>query len=313
MQNADKIKCEVCGNKDINRFISYIKKENYKLLKCEECSFVFIPLFYRKSIPYENYRDEEVLSEVRKGNNWLKYKRHSLRISLLKKQKKKGKLLDVGCGWGHFLYTAKKKGFDSLGIELSELMHSYATNDLNLNVLRQDFFKADVQENSFDIITMWDVLEHIENPKEALEKVNSLLKDDGIFVFQVPQIDSIVAKKQKENWSMISIEHINYFSKATVETFLRNNGFEPIKIKSSFEFKLFIMFTVLPLLKRRKNKNISKDQISNSERQSFFNKFTKFPHFILVIIMFFHDILYKAMTNIKVGEEMIVIAKKKKV
>lgn len=306
-----KIVCEVCGNDDPERFSELYDKGEYKIISCDFCEFVFIPIIYRKRIDYEDYRDEEVLAEVRKGNNSLKIKRHKLRIRFIRKFVKNARLFDIGAGWGHFLYTAKLSGFDTDGVEISKLMHFYAENDLGLNIRHGDFFKLEIPENHYDVVTMWDVLEHIDEPGKAVSKVHKILKENGLFILQVPQIDSYISKKQKENWGMFSLEHISYFSKSTMEKFLERYGFELLKIKSSYEFKQYIMFTLLPVLKKRKDKGLKKESISNSERQGFFNKITKLPHFILVTIMFFHNIIYNLLSIFNIGEEMIVVAKKK--
>lgn len=311
MEYNSNIKCEVCGNNNVDKFSLKFSRQDFKVVHCNICEFDFIPQYYRKDIPYENYRDEAVLESVRKGNNYIKFRRHKIRIELIKKFQKSGKLYDVGVGWGHFLHTAQTLGFESSGVEISELMHHYACKDLKLNVSHNDFYNLDLAENSFDIVTMWDVLEHISEPSKAVEKVNYILKKDGYFVLQVPQIDSKVAKRQKQNWSMMSIEHINYFSKNSVKTLLKNQGFEVIKYKSSYELKLFLMFTVLPWLKRNKTKSADKPKITNAERQNFFNKFTKIPKPFIWLGLLAHDVIYKFMSAINYGEEMIVIARKK--
>jgi 2-polyprenyl-3-methyl-5-hydroxy-6-metoxy-1,4-benzoquinol methylase len=311
MEYNQNVNCEVCGNKNPDNFSLKFTRSDFKVAECNDCGFVFIPQFYREQIPYENYRDEEVLESVRRGNNYIKIRRHKLRLKLIKKYVKSGNLYDIGVGWGHFLYTAKLMGFDASGVEISELMHHYATNDLKLSVVHDNFFNLNLPENNWDIATMWDVLEHINEPEKAVQKVYSMLKPGGYFVLQVPQIDSKVAKRQKQNWSMMSLEHINYFSKKTVKTLLEKNGFELVKYKSSYELKLFLMFTLLPWLKRKKTKTEEKPAITNSERQNFFNKVTKLPKFVIWIGLLAHDIIYKTLTCLNFGEEMIVIARKK--
>lgn len=311
MEYNQNIHCEVCGNRDTQKFSLKFDRPDFKVAECSDCGFVFIPQFYREQIPYENYRDEEVLQSVRNGNNYIKIRRHKLRLKLIKKYVKPGNLYDVGVGWGHFLYTAKLMGYDASGVEMSELMHHYSTTDLCLPVVHDNFFNLSLTESNWDVVTMWDVLEHIQEPGKAVEKVHKMLKPGGYFVFQVPQIDSKVAKRQKQQWSMMSIEHINYFSKNSVKTLLKAKGFEVVKFKSSYELKLFLMFTLLPWLKRKKAKNNAKPVITNSERQNFFNKVTKMPKFVIWLGLLAHDIIYKTLTCLNYGEEMIVVARKK--
>ncbi|HOZ29510.1 MAG TPA: class I SAM-dependent methyltransferase [Bacteroidales bacterium] len=311
MEYKTNIHCEVCGNSDPEKFFTKFERKDFKVAECMNCGFDFIPQFYREQIPYENYRDEEVLESVRRGNNYIKVRRHKLRLKLIKKYVKSGKLYDIGVGWGHFLYTAKIMGFEASGVEISELMHHYATNDLKLDVVHDNFFSLDLPADNWDVATMWDVLEHINEPDKAIEKVHGILKTGGYFVLQVPQIDSKVARKQKENWSMMSIEHINYFSKKSIKTLLEAKGFEVVKYKSSYELKLFLMFTVLPWLRRRKTKSKEKPVLTNSERQNFFNKVTKLPKFVVWLGLLMHDIVYNTLTMLNYGEEMIVVARKK--
>jgi 2-polyprenyl-3-methyl-5-hydroxy-6-metoxy-1,4-benzoquinol methylase len=311
MEYNQNINCEVCGNNNHENFSLKFTRPDFKVAQCNDCGFVFIPQFYREQIPYENYRDEEVLESVRRGNNYIKIRRHKLRLKLIKKYVKTGNLYDIGVGWGHFLFTAKLMGFDASGVEISELMHHYASNDLKLSVVHDNFFNLNLPNNHWDVATMWDVLEHINEPEKAVKKVNQLLKPGGYFVLQVPQIDSEVAKRQKQDWSMMSLEHINYFSKKTIKTLLEKNGFELVKYKSSYELKLFLMFTLLPWLKRKKEKSETKPKITNSERQNFFNKVTKLPKFLIWLGLLAHDIIYNTLTCLNYGEEMIVVARKK--
>lgn len=311
MEYKTNIHCEVCGNSDPKKFFTKFERNDFKVTECVNCSFVFIPQFYREQISYENYRDKEVLESVRRGNNYIKIRRHKLRLKLIKKYVKSGKLYDIGVGWGHFLFTAKLMGFEASGVEISELMHHYATNDLKLDVVHDNFFNLNLPADNWDVATMWDVLEHINEPDKAIEKVHSILKNGGYFVLQVPQIDSKVARKQKENWSMMSIEHINYFSKKSIKTLLEAKGFEVVKYKSSYELKLFLMFTVLPWLRRRKTKTKEKPVLTNSERQNFFNKVTKLPKFVIWLGLLMHDIVYNTLTMLNYGEEMIIVARKK--
>jgi ubiquinone/menaquinone biosynthesis C-methylase UbiE len=311
MNYKNNILCEVCGNSNPNEFAVKFERNDFLVTECNKCGFVFIPQFFREQIPYENYRDEEVLESVRRGNNYIKIRRHKLRLKLIKKYVKSGKLYDIGVGWGHFLYTAKLLGFETSGVEISELMHHYATTDLKLDVVHDNFFNLDLPDNNWDVATMWDVLEHINEPDKAIEKVWGILKPGAYLVLQVPQIDSKVARKQKEKWSMMSIEHINYFSKESIKTLLEAKGFEVVKYKSSYELKLFLMFTVLPWLKRKKASSGEKQSISNSERQNFFNKVTKLPKFVIWLGLLAHDIIYNTLSLLNFGEEMIVVARKK--
>ena len=302
------IECKVCKNQ--NDFELAFKKQDLEIVRCKNCSFVFIPPFFRKQIQYTDYKDESVLKQIRLGNDWLKIQRHRLRFKTIQKYKPKGKLFDLGVGWGHFLYTGKLLGYETEGIEISEMPYIYASEDLKLNVQHIDFFDLKEKKGYYDIITMWDVLEHIDDCDLVIQKCSRMLKVGGILVIQVPQIDSYFAKKYKEKWKMMGLDHVNYFSKKTISNLLQQNGFEIKKIKSSMELKLFLMYVLFPKIQKLKKKGTSK-KINAATRQEYYNKKVNKPKWMLIIMVFFHNILYQTLSFFKIGEEMIVIAEKK--
>jgi 2-polyprenyl-3-methyl-5-hydroxy-6-metoxy-1,4-benzoquinol methylase len=306
--------CCVCDNKNPSDFKILYQKEKFSVIECNKCSFTFIPPYFRKQVSYENYKDENVANAVRNGNNFVKIERHKLRYDLIKKYKSSGSLFDLGAGWGHFMLTGQMLGYDVYGIEISEQPYLYSKNDLKLPVDHIDFFDMK-EDKKFDIVTMWDVLEHIDKADDVIAKCARITAKDGYIVIQVPQIDSYFAKRHKDNWKMMGLDHVNYFGKKSITQLLKKHGYEVKTIKSSFEIKLFIMYTILPLLKRlRGNKKQTQQQanstIKASERQQYFNTFTEKPLWKLKLYMKIHNVIYKTLEALRIGEEMIVVAKK---
>ena len=311
---AEDIHCCVCHNHDVQKFKLKYQKEKYAVVVCDTCDFHFIPPYYRKKIEYSNYKNANVTEAIRNGNNWLKVQRHKLRFQFVSKFVKKGKLFDLGAGWGHFMLAAKELGYDIYGVEISEEPYKYCVNDLKLPVDHIDFFNLD-ENKKFDVITMWDVLEHIDKADVFLQKCHKLTADGGYLILQVPQIDSYFSKKQKNNWNMMGLDHVNYFSLKTMKQILANNGYEMVAVKSSFEIKLFIMYSILPILKRfkgnrKKSVHETNVNINAAERQQFFNKVTAKPMWQLKLFVFIHNILYNLLSFLNIGEEMMVAAKK---
>lgn len=193
---AEDIRCCVCGNKDPNKIHLKYQKHNCAIVTCDICNFYFIPPFYRKQIKYEQYKNAEVTAAVRSGNNWVKIQRHKLRFKFIQKFVKSGRLFDLGAGWGHFMLAGKELGYDVHGIEIAEQPYLYCVNDLKLPVDHIDFFDMD-ESKKFDVITMWDVLEHIDKADDFLSKCSRLNKPGSYLFIQVPQIDSYFAKSIK--------------------------------------------------------------------------------------------------------------------
>jgi 2-polyprenyl-3-methyl-5-hydroxy-6-metoxy-1,4-benzoquinol methylase len=311
---CEDIRCSVCGNQTCSDFDLKYQKENFSVVICKKCNFYFIPPYYRKRVEYTQYKNEAVTNAVRAGNNWVKIQRHKLRFKFIRKFVKSGKLFDLGAGWGHFMLAGKELGYDVYGVEISEQPYLYCVNDLKLPVDHIDFFQMD-ESKKFDIITMWDVLEHIDKADDFVDKCARLTKPGGYLVLQVPQIDSFIAKRQEDSWTMMGLDHVNYFGRDTITRLLAGKGFEVVKIKSSFEIKMFIMYTILPLLKRFKSRKKQSLREANStinaaERQQYFNKVTSKPMWQLKLFIFIHNIIYNTLSFLNIGEEMMVVARR---
>ncbi len=301
------IECRVCHNRNENEFSKKFYKDGVDIVQCNQCGFVFIPPFYRERINYNEYKDENSLKAVIAGNDWLKIQRHKLRYKTIQKYCKAGKLFDLGVGWGHFLHTGRLLGYEVAGIEMAKMPFTYAREYLKLPVIEIDFFDYKPLMDYYDLLTMWDVLEHIDNCDKAVEKCALMLKTGGLLVIQVPQIDSFIAKRHKENWQAMGLDHVNYFSKETITYFLERKGFKVVRIKSSIEVKLFLMYSLLDKIRRKKGA----DKATQAERQIYFNDKVNRPEWQLKIIVLAHNALYNLLSFLHIGDEMIVIAQKK--
>ncbi|MHB9055523.1 MAG: class I SAM-dependent methyltransferase [Paludibacteraceae bacterium] len=307
-KTLEDIQCRVCGNRDVSKFSkAYTAKDGTSIVKCSACDFVFIPPYYRKQIDYTEYKNEDSLKAVVAGNDWLKIQRHKLRYRTVRKYCKKGKLFDLGVGWGHFLYTGRLLGYEVEGIEMASMPFTYAKEYLNLPVKKIDFFDYLPKTDYYDVITLWDELEHIDLCDKAVEKCHTMLIEGGYLIFQVPQIDSYIAKKQKENWQAMGLDHVNYFSPDTAAKLLNSKGFEVMEIKSSIEIKLFLMYSFLD----KKRKKTTDTPATQAERQEHFNKTIKRPKWQLKGMLAGHNLLYNTLSLLNIGDEMIVVARKK--
>lgn len=153
------------------------------------------------------------------------------RLGKIEKLKDRGHLLDVGCAFGFFLEVARERGWRVSGVEISEYAASYASRELHLDVANHNAESWTYPERSYDVITMWDLIEHLRDPAGTLRKLALALKDDGLLVLSTPDVDSLPAKVMKGRWLgwQLSNEHLYYFSNATLERMLNAAGLEVIK------------------------------------------------------------------------------------
>jgi 2-polyprenyl-3-methyl-5-hydroxy-6-metoxy-1,4-benzoquinol methylase len=136
------------------------------------------------------------------------------KVKLINAQSEKGKLLDIGAGTGDFLIVAKKDGWQTTGIEPSNKAKTIA---LNKGVSFADNLAA-LENHSFDIITMWHVLEHVPNLDEYVSELKRLIKPTGTIIIAVPNFKSFDANFYGRHWAAYDVpRHIWHFSKITIE------------------------------------------------------------------------------------------------
>lgn len=139
---------------------------------------------------------------------------------------KTGRILDIGCATGNFLFGMKNLGWDCYGVEPSEFAANYARKRFNLNIYNGYIENADYPNSFFDVITLWDVLEHTRNPEEVLQKTKDLLKPDGILLLTMPNSQSWERYLFGQYWAGWDIpRHFNIFSPSSISSLLNQNGF----------------------------------------------------------------------------------------
>jgi len=124
------------------------------------------------------------------------------RMNLVKQfWKGKGKILDVGCALGFFLLIAKNQGFDTYGIDISEYAIQEAKKILGTSVVCNDVEKKiPFRDKFFDVITCWDVIEHLQNPRLFLKRLSRKLRHGGLLFIETLNYESLSRKLMKENW-----------------------------------------------------------------------------------------------------------------
>ena len=151
--------------------------------------------------------------------------------------------MDVGCASGFFLDIAKERGISTYGVELStegvnkaKQKHSQIINDTLENARFPDSF--------FDVITLYDIIEHVLDPTSTIKEISRIIKPGGIVAISTPDITSWHAKLLGKRWGMITPwEHLHYFSPYTIRVLLEKNGFSINEIKKNYKiFTLDYLF-----------------------------------------------------------------------
>lgn len=221
-----------CPNCNSGEYTLYLTEGDFKIVKCSNCSLVYLLNIPDESEIYEDYYkiefDKEDYSKDSKFPHLSEiYTINDQRLYYLRKLKIKGSLLDIGCGTGLFLNTAKNFGYDVSGIDVSQTALKFARESFKLNVSDQKVEDLISQNKKYDFVTMWHVLEHFANPKEELKKIKQLLNPGGVLLIEVPNLNSIKFKLAKNKWKGGNhpLYHRTFFTADSLKKTLELAGF----------------------------------------------------------------------------------------
>lgn len=227
----------------------YCKKHGYTLYTCSQCSFVFVyPIppdlstvysegyFHDmggQTFGYSDYdSDKESMRHI--------FEKYLHTFEPLTAEKT---ILDVGCATGYFLDRAKEQEWETYGVEISAYAAEKARERGHKVYLGK--FPELVIEKKVSVITLWDVLEHVDDPRAYLRKAHSTLHDGGYIAINTVDVGSVWATLMKEKWHLIvPPEHIYYYTSENLRTLLAECGFETLqvtKIGKKFSLTYFFM------------------------------------------------------------------------
>ncbi len=140
------------------------------------------------------------------------------------------RLLDLGCWVGFLLAEAKARGWMTLGVEPSRFASSYARERLGLDVRTADLLEADLPEGAFDAIVLGDVIEHLVDPGEALDRSAGLLAPGGVLAMMLPDAGSRLARLLGRRWWSVIPTHLQYFTRGSMSTLLSRHGWALLEL-----------------------------------------------------------------------------------
>src|SRR3954453_21155031 len=129
--------------------------------------------------------------------------------------KQPARLLDLGCWVGFLPAEAEARGWQTVGVEPSKYASSYAREQLGLDVRTEDLFEAELPEESFDVVVLGDVIEHLVDPGAALHRIARLLAPGGVLAMMLPDAGSRVAQLMGGRWWSVIPTHVQYFTRGS--------------------------------------------------------------------------------------------------
>ena len=167
------------------------------------------------------------------GNEALQEILYGARLVGIEKYRSNGRILDVGCSTGDFLSYAKSKGWEVYGSELAELTATIARQKLDCEVRHGMFENSGFEANYFDVVTMWDVVEHVLEPQRLVAEALRILRPGGVLVFFTPNYNSLTRRLIFDRWSAIIPErHLCVFDQTTITRLIEQSGGKVIAARS---------------------------------------------------------------------------------
>ncbi|HPM29490.1 MAG TPA: class I SAM-dependent methyltransferase [Chryseolinea sp.] len=218
--------CLLCSSPSLQALTGY---EKDYLVKCSSCSFVFCqrkPTTDELKAHYALYPRANTISEIT-------LKRYDELLNAFEPYRKTNNIIDVGCGDGFFLEAAKKREWNVFGTEFTPEAIEVCERkgiQMTMSPLNPNYYNPDF----FDVITSFEVIEHINTPNQELNSFSSILRNGGLVYVTTPNFNSISRNILKSKWNMIQYpEHLSYYTVPTLSSLFRKNNFKKINISTT--------------------------------------------------------------------------------
>lgn len=246
-------KCRICNSTELTPILSGLQTrlgEVYSLIQCKACTFISTHPLPGPGV-LKKYYDQDYWqgSGGKTGSlldTFFKLRMHGIIKTIKKMVPRGGRVLDWGAGDGSLLRLLEAEGFDGCGID------AYSEESPDRKMINASIQDAPFQDQFFDAITCFHVLEHIDRPVTSIERAMQLLKPGGVLVFEVPNIDSLGFKVFKKKWYPLDIPvHLNHFNSAVIKKmFNKPDSAQILKIEyfSHRHSPSSILLTLIPAI-----------------------------------------------------------------
>lgn len=235
--------CPFCHSSSINKAFSIkdysISQETFELFKCQTCTLLFTQNPPLESNIGRYYESNQYISHSDTTKGVIAKTYHWIRTFMLTKKRmiidplcQIKKVIDIGSGTGYFLNEMKSHGFEVLGIEKNKSARDFSIEHFKIDVRDPETLLSGTLMNTFDVATMWHVLEHIYAPKLYLTAIRNALTQNGYLIIAVPNYQSYDATHYKEHWAAYDVpRHLWHFDYKTIQQLVHPIGFKLMDIK----------------------------------------------------------------------------------
>jgi len=228
------IPCRLC--KSVSKSRLFTIEGEYPVVKCKNCGLVFIDRNFSEEELRKLYSADFFAGGADYFDERERLFMASKYLDEVGKFKKNDKLLEIGCAAGFLLKLARERGFDPHGVEISEYAAKFAREKLGLDVKNVTLEGAKFESKSFDVVIMVNVLEHLCDPLGTLQEINRILKDDGIALITVPNLNNAGLRFSYSfgGGNLFSKYHLTYFTSETLIKMCEASELKVVSLKTRF-------------------------------------------------------------------------------
>ena len=195
-----------------------------QLVRCRGCGFQFVSPRLRSDLILSSYTEGEDPTYVSQVDARERTFAASL-VDIERVAGRKGTLLDIGTAAGAFVAAARSQGWSAEGCEPNKWLAEWGSRHYGITIRQGSVYDQPYERQSFDVVTLWDVIEHTPNPRDMLDRCRDLLKPGGVLVVNFPDIGSWIARAMGRRWLFLTSVHLFYFDRRTMRRMLESAGF----------------------------------------------------------------------------------------
>lgn len=263
--------CDLCGSTEHIPFLSRsdrVSGEKFSLVKCSHCGLIFL---HNRPAPetIASYypEDYECFSQASDGSasiqNWHYQRALRMKMDFVERfTSARGTLLDIGCGTGDFMVCAQTYGWKVKGVEMVDRAAQIARDANGLDVIAGSIDEIGNLPEKYSLVTLWDVLEHLPSPRRAFQIIHTLLEDNGILVFSIPNLRSFDRYLFADSWIGWDVpRHFYLFNESNINHLCEISGFKIIKNRTFIGGKGTFLLSLIQRFPARKQPIIDAEPI----------------------------------------------------